>query len=144
MALYVELDATAVGGENYWVEGYAEGDPLLAAAAVSSTSEDVAIAAYRVQSTGYLTAASSESDCAPVAVRPTGVLSVGEVTTFFGGNYISATGIVSFPESPCYVFSQLVRTAAFRSDGDVTTLASGRKKWETVDESTDIWTEVTY
>jgi len=144
MAIYVELDASATGGEEYWYGGYAEGDPVLGALAVSANSGQTAIAAYRVQSTGYLAEASSESDCGPVAVRPTGGLSVGEVTTLFGGNYISATGIVSFPESPCYVFSQLVRTAAFRSDGDVTTIVNGRKKWETVDESTDIWTEVTY
>jgi hypothetical protein len=144
VALYVELDATAAGGENYWEAVYAEGDPTFGAAAVSSNTEQTVVAGYRVQSTGYLTTAESEADCAPYAVRPTGGLSVGTVTTFFGGNYISATGIIPFPQSPCYVFSQLVRTAAFRADGDCTVVVNGRKKWETVDESTDIWTEVTY
>ena len=144
MAIYVELDASATGGEEYWYGGYAEGDPVLGALAVSANSGQTAIAAYRVQSTGYLTAASSEVDCSPVAVRPTGALSVGTVTTFFGGNYISATGIIPFPSSVGYTFSQLVRTAGVRSSGVATTIVNGRKKWETVDESSDIWTEVTY
>jgi hypothetical protein len=144
MAIYVELDASAVGGEEYWYGGYAEGDPVLGALAVSANSGQTAIAAYRVQSTGYLTAASSDVDCAPVAVRPTGALSAGTVTTFFGGNYISATGIIPFPSSVGYTFSQAIRTAGYRSLAAGTTIVNGRKKWETVDESSDIWTEVTY
>ena len=144
MAIYVELDASAIGGEEYWYGGYAEGDPVLGALAVSANSGQTAIAAYRVQSTGYLTAASSEVDCAPVAVRPTGGVSVGSVTTFFGGNYISATGIIPFPESALLLAANITLTAGVRPAGVATTIVNGRKKWETVDESSDIWTEVTY
>ena len=144
MAFYVELDASAPVSEEYWYGGYAEGDPVVGAAAVSSNTEQTVIAGFRVQSTGYLTAASSEVDCAPVAVRPTGGLSVGTATTLFGGNYISATGIVPFPESLGFTYSMVIRTAGLRPMAESSTIINGRKKWETVDESSDIWTEVTY
>lgn len=144
MAIYVELDASAPVSEEYWYGGYAEGDPVVGAAAVSSNAEQTVVAGFRVQSTGYLTAASSEIDCAPVAVRPTGGVSVGTITTLFGGNYISATGIIPFPESVGLVYSMALRTAASRPVVQSTTIINGRKKWETVDETTEIWTEVTY
>jgi len=144
MAFYVELDASAPVSEEYWYGGYAEGDPVVGAAAVSSNTEQTVVAGFRVQSTGYLTAASSEIDCAPVAVRPTGGVSVGTVTTLFGGNYISATGIIPFPESVGLVYSMVIRTAGARPVVQSSTIINGRKKWETVDESADIWTEVTY
>lgn len=144
MAFYVELDASAPVSEEYWYGGYAEGDPVVGAAAVSSNTEQTVVAGFRVQSTGYLTAASSGIDCAPVAVRPTGGVSIGTVTTLFGGNYISATGIIPFPESSAYTFSTIIRTAGFRTIPQSSVIINGRKKWETVDESSDIWTEVTY
>jgi len=142
MAIYVELDASATGGEEYWYGGYAEGDPVLGALAVSANSGQTAIAAYRVQSTGYLTAASSEVDCAPVAVRPTGGVSVGSVTTFFGANYISATGIIPFPESDSILNATRIATVGSKFIGVSLTLVAGRKKWEDEAESADDWTEI--
>lgn len=107
-AYYVQPDPSAVGGEAYWLEGYAVGDAKFAAAQSDATSASL-VASSRV--------------------KETGLLSEGDVTSLFGGNRVVAAGISQSPASATLTGIARVRQSGWLSSATSTTLiASSRVK----------------
>ena len=107
-AYYVQPDPSAVGGEAYWLEGYAVGDAKFAAAQSDATSASLV---------------------APSRVKETGLLSEGDVTSLFGGNRVVAAGISQSPASATLTGIARVRQSGWLSSATSTTLiASSRVK----------------
>ena len=100
MALYVELDATASNGEQYWYDQYTVGEPRIAAA-VSAVQNSTSTSGSYVAtlSSGVSVASSSMFSNPEILLSP--VASVVEANSTFinNGNITSSSGIVQFPES---------------------------------------------
>lgn len=100
-AYYVQPEPSAVGGEAYWLEGYAVGDAKFAAAQSEGISTTL-IASSRVKETG---------------LRPDGTS-----TSFFGGNRVVAGALVQEPVTATVTGVTRVRQGSIRADGASTAL----------------------
>lgn len=134
MAYYVEPE--------YWVEGYAVGDPkLIAAQAIGASAMKTGggIDAY----TGLQSAASSIVSIAPARITFTGFSSVSASDVDIG---ISASfGIAAKSASDSATNAGAFRIAQISSKASANgiMLASFRFKWEDETEPTDIWVSTT-
>lgn len=106
-AYYVQPEPSAVGGEAYWLEGYAVGDAKFAAAQSDAVSATLA--------------ASSR-------VKLTGLRADGTSSSFFGGNRVFSGALVQEPVTATVSGVTRVRQGSIRADGASDTLIGGGRK----------------
>ena len=143
MALYVELDATAVNGEQYWYDQYTVGEPLIAAVKSEATS-DVKSGLTGLQISSVVTSGSSTTFSGYERLLPfTAGLIEANSTLINNSNYTSSSSIVQFPESETESHPNVLlnpRGSLIISNSIV--YVSGRKKWETEDVNSESWTKL--
>jgi hypothetical protein len=105
-AYYVQPEPSAVGGETYWLEGYAVGDAKFAAAQSDAVSATLA--------------ASSR-------VKLTGLRADGTSSSFFGGNRVFSGALVQEPVTATVSGVTRVRQGSIRADGASDTLIGGNR-----------------
>jgi hypothetical protein len=139
-AYYVEPDPVAAGGEEYWIEGYAEFDAKLSAAQ-SDASSATDIGATRVVFSGYLTQGNVITLIGPTRVRQGSIVSNPTSSSFFGGNRIASAALSQNAASATVVNPVRVLFGALMSTASSTALFSGREKWEPDPAVADIWVD---
>jgi len=144
MALYVELDATASNGEQYWYDQYTVGEPRIAAVVSAVQNSTSTSGSYVATLSSSVFAASSSMFSNPkILLSP--VASVVEANSTFinNGNITSSSGIVQFPESETIAAGvRYIDPCAAIQYGTVTVIVNGRIKWEAENINSENWTKL--
>jgi hypothetical protein len=143
MALYVELDAISLNGEQYWYDQYTVGEPLIAAAK-SETTSDVKSALTGLQfSSGVFSSTSTTLSGYERLLQFTAGLVEANSTLINHSNYISSSSVVPFAESETESHPNvLLNPRGSLINSNSTVYVNGRKKWESEDVNSESWTKL--
>lgn len=143
MTLYVELDATASNGEQYWYDQYTVGEPRIAAVVSAQNSTLICGPYVATLSSSVFSASSSMFSNPEVLLTP--VASVVEANSIFinNGNFTSSSGVIQFPNSETVVAGvRYIDPCAAVQYGTVTVIVNGRIKWEIENINSENWTKL--
>jgi hypothetical protein len=143
MALYVELDATSLNGEQYWYDQYTVGEPLIAAAKSEATSDVKSGSSVLRLSSGVSSSTSTTLSGYERLLQFTAGLVEANSTLINNSNYISSSSVVHFPESETESHPNvLLNPRGSLINSNSTVYVNGRKKWESEDVNSESWTEL--
>jgi len=142
MTLYVELDATAQNGEQYWYDQYTVGEQKIANAISgiqqSSGVSDSFIVAY---SSGIF-ASNSTSLAGYERIFTFSSVVEANSTLINNSNITSSSAIIPFSNSETIAAGvRYIDPCASLQYATVTVFVNGRKKWEFEEINSETWTE---
>jgi len=158
---YIDPDPSAVGGEAYWIEGYADGDALIGASNISAITSSGASANFIIDTNVQFNIQSSSAiigsevlDGYILIAANTNMATIGTVV-YLGATSIDISTIPNFVGNATYeTEGHMFSNSAFSVSGgyaregisnlSVSCIVSviGREKWEPVPDTPEIWTPV--
>jgi len=142
MALYVELDATASNGEQYWYDQYTEGEPRIAAVVSSQDSTSTSGSNIVQYSSAVSTVSSIILSGPEILLSPVASLIEANSTLINNSNITSSSAIIPFSNSETIAAGvRYIDPCASLQYATVTVFVNGRKKWEFEEINSETWTE---